>query len=63
MAEASSSSAPSGDGEVLVRFVTQFAALRVPTAAIAVPGDLNRVGLSSVVSHLLGRGAWLRVTG
>ena len=49
--------ASQGEGEVLVRFVTQFADIRVPAAAIAVPGDLNRNGLTQVVAHLLGRGA------
>lgn len=46
-----------GEGEVLVRFVTQFASIRVPAAAISVPGDLNRSGLSRVIGHLLGVGA------
>lgn len=42
--------------EVLVKFVTSFAEARVPAAAISLPGNLNRAGLSQVINHLLGRG-------
>lgn len=40
--------------QILVRFVTPVAALRVDEAAIAVPAELNRTGLSAVVNHLRG---------
>lgn len=50
--------ATSGGGEeVLVRFVTPFAAYRVPPAPLAVPAELNRSGLSAVIRHLLGDSA------
>jgi len=42
--------------EVLVRFVTHVADIRVPPTAISLPATLDRRGLSSVVNHLLGKG-------
>ena len=46
--------AAAGGRDLMVRLVTSFDAIRVPANALAVPGSLNRAGLSHVVSHLLG---------
>ncbi len=43
-----------------MRFVTQVPRLRVPLAPLAVPGTLDRMGLSQIVNHLLGDGADLQ---
>jgi hypothetical protein len=43
--------------EVLVRFTTAVASLRVPGVPINVPTSLTRGGLTKVVQHLLGNGA------
>jgi len=51
---ASSQPGPRGVEEVLIRLSTPFAAYRVPNAALSVPADLNRNGLSAVVHHLMG---------
>lgn len=50
----SSMDAEASTQEVLVKFVTPFAAYRVPPAPLAVPAELNRNGLSQVIHHLLG---------
>ncbi|KAL6011987.1 WD repeat-containing protein 12 [Asimina triloba] len=43
--------------QVQVRFVTKLAApLKAPTASIAVPSDVNRMGLSEIVNLLLQNG-------
>ena len=51
---ASSQPGSRGVEEVLIRLSTPFAAYRVPSAALSVPADLNRNGLSAVVHHLMG---------
>ncbi len=42
--------------DMLVRFSTSFKDLAVPSEALSVPSNLNRVGLSHIISHLLGKG-------
>ena len=47
--------------QVRVRFVTKLPSpLRAPPAAIAVPADLSRMGLSEIVNSLLVAGERLR---
>jgi len=49
--------------QVRVRFVTKLPPpLRAPPAAIAVPADLTRMGLSEIVNSLLAAGERLRTT-
>lgn len=50
--------------QVRVRFVTKLPPpLKVPTASIAVPSNLTRMGLSEIINHLLENGVFKVIDG
>lgn len=51
-----SSSSSSTTGEILVRFYTNHENIRIPSEPIAVPSNINRIGLGAIITHLLGKG-------
>jgi len=49
------------NGEILVRFYTNHEEYRIPSEPIAVPANINRVGLGAIIGHLLGKGKLINI--